>query len=68
MQPSSMSKLELYTKALDAAALLVAKFGDEFLPAFVAMEEQLERLQAQETAKERALRLASQRAMRASAD
>ncbi|TLP69359.1 hypothetical protein FEE96_03495 [Parasedimentitalea maritima] len=53
-----MSDLELYTKALAGAAELVAKYGDEFLPAFICMEQKVEEARSQKSAMARALEVA----------
>jgi hypothetical protein len=62
-----MTDLEFYTKALAGAAELVAKYGEEFLPAFVCMEQKVEEARSQNTAMNRALEIArgakSQRAI-----
>lgn len=45
-------------RALEGAAQLVALFGDEFLPAFIRMEEELEVLTGNSSAVARAKRIA----------
>lgn len=49
---------ELYRKALIGAAQLVSQFGDEFLPAFIRMEEELEILAGKSLAEARAVEIA----------
>ncbi|MDO6758349.1 hypothetical protein Q4598_19090 [Phaeobacter inhibens] len=57
-----MSDLELFTKAMHGAAELVDRYGEEFLPAFIAMEEQVRIAQQQSTAMSRALATAKEMA------
>jgi hypothetical protein len=49
------------------AALLVDRFGDKFLPIFLRLEEEAEKLEQKESAMDRARRLARETAPRAAA-
>ena len=49
---------DVYQRALEGAAQLVALYGDEFLPAFIRIEEELEALDGQSSAAVRAKELA----------
>lgn len=47
-----------FRRALEGAAQLVAMYGDEFLPAFIRIEEELEALAGKSSAAVRAMELA----------
>ena len=52
------SDLNLYRRALAGAAQLVALHGDEFLPAYVALETEVDKAQSAVEARNRALQTA----------
>ncbi|MGB0747566.1 MAG: hypothetical protein ACPGO3_02380 [Magnetospiraceae bacterium] len=54
-----MRSLEEYKKARQTAAQLVALHGDEFLPAFEAIDQAITAREAQTSARARALALAA---------